>query len=296
MRELYRRWSSFKLAACLGGSLLVLSGCGTHDAGEGAEASTNATEVSADVATNDMAATGGNLTAEMDEGVVVSASKLPYCDVVEDYVPADQCAQYADRIAHLQDGMGAFNPPTQMKQGETRLVELDVSRSPGKDEPASQIGGPADQKIALPMKVGRYMTAKLDGEGFKIEAQGAADQDLFLSSDAHWSWHVTAQAAATHRLILTTYVQTPQSAGGALKPMWTKSRTVEVSVVVPRAERWREGMASIGDWAKTTQGMIVSITALIVALGGLIAAARALFKPKPEAPPSGGEDSPPGGG
>jgi len=129
------------------------------------------------------------------------------------------------------------------------------------------------------------------GEGFKIEPQEPDDQDLFLARDAHWSWRVTALPAAMHRLILTTYVQTPETAGGPLKPMWTRSKTVEVSVSVPPMARWTQWTKSVGDWAKTTQGMIVSLTALVAAIAGLIAALRALFKPKP----AKGEDSPPGG-
>ena len=284
MRRWYQSWYGAILATLLGISALILAGC-SGNAPESAE-NVSMTDMNAEGSLNDMSG-----VEAPDNGVIVSASKLPYCDIVEDYVPADQCHQYADRIGHLQDGLGAFNPPTRMKQGETRLVELNVSRSPDKDNPANQIGGPADQKIPVPMKVGRYMSAKLTGEGFKIEPQEPDDQDLFLARDAHWSWRVTALPAAMHRLILTTYVQTPETAGGPLKPMWTRSKTVEVSVSVPPMARWTQWTKSVGDWAKTTQGMIVSLTALVAAIAGLIAALRALFKPKP----AKGEDSPPGG-
>jgi len=284
MRRRYPSWYGAILAAWLGISALILAACSS----QAPESAQNASaDMGAEANMSDMSAAGAP-----PKGVIVSPSKTPYCDIVEAYVAADQCHQYADRIAHLQDGLGAFNPPTKMKQGETRLVELNVSRSPATDNPASQIGGPADQKIPVPMKVGRYMSATLKGEGFTIEPQGPDDQDLFLATDAHWSWRVTALPAATHRLELTTYVKTPETAGGPLKPMWTRSRVVEVEVAVPPMARLTQGTKSIGEWAKTTQGTIVSLTALVAAIAGLIAALRALFKPKA----AKSEDSPPGGG
>jgi hypothetical protein len=285
MRRRYQSWYGAILATLLGISALILVGCSSQapDSAENA----SAPDMSAEANMSDMVGAGAP-----QKGVIVSASKAPYCDIVEAYVPADQCHQYADRIGHLQDGLGAFNPPKRMTQDETRLVELNVSRSPATDNPASQIGGPDDQKIPVPMKVGRYMSAKLSGEGFKIEPQGPEDQDLFLATDARWSWRVTALPAATHRLVLTTYVQTPETAGGPLKPMWTRSKTVEVEVSVSPGEWWKQLMSSVGDWAKTTQGTIISLTALVAAIAGLIAAVRALFRPKS----AKGEDSPPGGG
>jgi hypothetical protein len=56
-------------------------------------------------------------------------------------------------------------------------------------------------------QVGRFMSADLSGDGFKIEALGPASQEIPPGEQATWEWNVTPTEGGSHTLTLKTVVE-----------------------------------------------------------------------------------------
>lgn len=116
-------------------------------------------------------------------------------------------------------------------------------------------------------KVGRHMRAELVGQGFDIVAKSDPSQDIPLGGNATWIWSVTARKGGLQPLTLITVVEGLADGRRFVLARSPTVRTVTVEV------SWRDWLwdtlVEAPDWIK-------ALTAVIVALGGLLAAWRAM--------------------
>lgn len=118
-------------------------------------------------------------------------------------------------------------------------------------------------------KVGRYMSADLIGSGFAIRRLSPSDplQEIPRGDQGQWKWEVIPQKGG--RLELTVNTQAFGVVNGKRKPLGGASTTKSVEVDVSWGDWFRDLLGSI-------PGMIGLVTAIVVALGALVAAALKL--------------------
>ncbi len=204
------------------------------------------------------------------------AGTLPYCDIVEERIPAEECAM----LQSVARGTGAFKTPERMRKGEQASVTLVVSRTAGSDAPSRALAGVAGREGRFAPAVGRFIEASLiagPGLAVTIDPATPALQDLYASDQALWRWTLTAEETGRHDLTIRTRVMTKR-ADGSFAPRgspFTDSRTVEVYVA---------GAAAIEAGAREADRALRAVveptgtlTTLLKALGGLVAAAGALW-------------------
>jgi hypothetical protein len=117
--------------------------------------------------------------------------------------------------------------------------------------------------------VGRHMRAELVGQGFEIVAKSAPSQEIPLDGQATWIWDVTAREGGTRSLSLITVVEGVATDGRHVLARRSTVRTVTVEVSLP--DRVRDILTGIPGWLQL-------LTAVLVALGSLFAAWRALWR------------------
>lgn len=145
-----------------------------------------------------------------------------------------------------------------------------------KAPPAAEEPAPTPTQIVEPLQgrterfsppTGRHMRAELVGEGFKIEAKTEASQQIPLGGQGNWMWGVTAQKGGTQALTLVTVVE-----GVAGNRRFVLARTPRVRTVlveVSLRDRIWDIITEAPDWIK-------AVTAIVVAVGGLLTAVYAV--------------------
>jgi hypothetical protein len=116
-------------------------------------------------------------------------------------------------------------------------------------------------------KVGRHMRAELVGQGFDIVAKSEASQQIPLGGNATWIWSVTARKGGSQPLTLITVVEGVADGHHFVLASTPTVRTITVEVSL-RDRIW-DSLTGAPAWIK-------ALTAVIVALGGLFTAWRAL--------------------
>lgn len=137
-------------------------------------------------------------------------------------------------------------------------------------------------------KVGRHMRAELVGQGFDIVARSDASQPIPLGGNATWIWSVTARKGGAQPLTLVTMVEGVTEGRRFVLARTPTVRTVTVEVSL-RDRIW--------DMLTEAPGWIKAVTAVIAALGTLIAAWRAVpwlrrrREASDPAPPNGADEA-----
>jgi hypothetical protein len=221
-----------------------------------------------------------------------------YCPAVEARVSPEDCEDLTRADAEVRTGEAAFNVPDPMRRGEAVEVHLVVDRRSPKairvietgmtvvrsgdlmqngDATASgQDAGPTPVQVVeplegrverFPLPVGRHMRAELIGEGFEIVAKTEAVQEIPLGAQASWIWTLTARKGGVQSLILVTVVEGLAGGRRFVLARTPKVRTVTVEV-------------SMRDWIweliNETPAWIKAVTAVVVAIGGLLTALYAV--------------------
>jgi hypothetical protein len=168
-------------------------------------------------------------------------------------------------------GTGSGEDPTTGASPTSGGAPPSVGQAPAMEDQAptpGQIvdGLPGTAERFFP-PTGRHMRAELVGDGFGIRAETEASQQIPLGGQASWVWSVTAKKGGTRALTLITVVEGVVEGRRFVLARTPRVKTVNVEVSL-RDRLW-DGFAGAPDWIK-------SVTAVLVALGGLLTAWYAL--------------------
>jgi hypothetical protein len=226
-----------------------------------------------------------------------------FCPILKRTASAADCAAITEQASNMEAGIGAFEAPAAMVLNQPAAVKFAVGAADAAEETAARVGGSIANTVQVKTKLGRFMTARLSGGGFKIVADGTPERDLGASGEELWLWQVTPERKGKLELLLTVSVEAADAAGQRTRiKLATKSVPVEVSVTPADAIREKaEQSARDADLAakvsKSWAGFFTNLALAITALGALIGAIWyfKIRKPAdPAAPPAPPKDQPGG--
>jgi hypothetical protein len=149
-------------------------------------------------------------TTERDIVVINESGFIVYY-TWEDYLeaisatptPTDQ--ELIDKaLEELPTGKILFNPPKEMKVGDTELVEVRITQNISEDL-TKGLKGRGDPLINE-TTISTYMKVRLTGMNFDIDPQNGATQIIESDKYTEWRFHVTPLKSGIQTLRLTYYV------------------------------------------------------------------------------------------
>ena len=138
--------------------------------------------------------------------------------------------------------------------------------------PAHSKGGPTPSQIVEPLegktetlvpKVGRFMLAELNGDGFKIQPLSPASQEIPPGEQATWQWNVTPTQGGTHTLTLKTVVEGVVS--GKRYPLSRTQTVRKVQVEVSWPGWFADKLDQLTRGMKHIEGFLWGLAALLAA-------------------------------
>jgi hypothetical protein len=117
-------------------------------------------------------------------------------------VPALDPAQVAvNALASLEKGRLLYNPPNEMRFGESERVEARISLDPSENLAGGLQGsGPAVEEN---IPVTSFMKVRLNGQAFDITALNSDEQIVTRDSYTQWAWDVSPLKSGDQNLVLT---------------------------------------------------------------------------------------------
>jgi len=217
-----------------------------------------------------------------------AADTMQYCSEVGRRVSEADCAIYGELAQSATRGMAAFNAPSPMQRGETRMLQLAISFAPPEtpapdaepnesnlnpQTPVDVIDPLPGDTVQFQPLVGRFMRAELSGVGFDISPQTPARQEVTPESVTTWTWQVVARQGGERALTLTTVVEGCTESGECL-PLRSTTQNYTVNVEVGRIDQVRDFMSSVPDWIKIVSAIVAALAGLIWAGVSLRSAVR----------------------
>jgi hypothetical protein len=270
-----------------------------------------------------------------------------FCQVVQAYVPPDDCADFEKQAARQTGGTAAFNAPNPLDRGESFTVWLAVAAnrpkpvatpepkpsprpSPSPEPSDAPSGDPAgdatDEAVVTPplpppietgpmapspeevvekmpghverfdVVVADYLAADLEGdESFEIKPLRDRTQRVHLGPPyppTAWGWQVTPKRGGDHMMTITTTVQVKDREGQYWDVVSTP-RSYGFKVKVGVLGYVQDSLEQAPFWLKLVTGVVVALTALVLALSKLrngLLELLGLRKPAPDdktPPPQG---------
>ena len=124
------------------------------------------------------------------------------------------------------------------------------------------------------IKMARKMHACLDVEdSFTIEGEACRTIDTFEHPVATWRWTITPTQPGNHTLVVQSSVELA-TRDGTLRLIPQKGQDATIDVEVTAYGRWKRFLEQAEMWIRSPLGVIAALTALVVAIGGLIGAIR----------------------
>lgn len=226
---------------------------GTGEAGARDKAQDQTTAVSAAIETPGQRASGGQaqIQPEHPEEVTVTGTLLPIHEGQVLPAPAPtvdpaiaEQEQLDKAVANAEQAVLAFTAPDRMIRGDTRHVELVVSRNKTLQDLIGELSAQQTESakveghtLALSDTVIARLTPQDDG--FAVKSDGSeAKQWLSHQTDSRWGWDITALKAGRHTLHLT--ISSLIAVGAREHPLTLppKDYVIAVEVSWPR-EAWQ---------------------------------------------------------
>lgn len=240
---------------------------------------------------DETAAKGGETSSEQaapGPSAPAATDAMQYCSEVGRRVSEADCAVYGELAQSATRGMAAFNAPSPMQRGETRMLQLAISFAPpapatpdaestdsslNPQTPTDVIDPLPGETVQFQPLVGRFMRAELSGVGFDISAQTPVRQEVTPESVTTWTWQVVARQGGERALTLTTVVEGCTESGECL-PLRSTTQNYTVNVEVGRIDQVRDFMSSVPDWIKIVSAIIAALAGLFWAGASLRSAVR----------------------
>jgi len=207
-----------------------------------------------------------------------------WCDAAEDNVSPAECARLTGFVQHLKIGEAGISAPETMYVGDTDQLTFAITKNPTANPVGDVLGGTPTE--TMPVKVTRRMAAELTGVGFEIKPASNQARDLSATGGAFWSWTITAQPGASHKLDLSVYVNSARAnEPPELHLVRVLHRTIKVKVHI--GDRVDKGIKRATDQSTGLTTLMKALLGLVIAAGALWAAIRTFGKKsKPEEPPA----------
>jgi hypothetical protein len=166
--------------------------------------------------------------------------------------------------AQLREGQLAFNPPQEMRVGESAIVRLRLTRYGNVAAPTLVAGLGSDRRVLTDIvRVGSTMRAQLSGDTFEVDPLSNEEQLVVGDIYNEWAWRVVPQTGGTHALTLRISAVITVDSEKMIRDFPVKETTVTVQVSLMRTvgqalgEYWKEllgllvptGSGAIGIWA-----------------------------------------------
>jgi hypothetical protein len=199
----------------------------------------------------------------------------PFCNIIQDRIPAAECDYYQEVWNRLGSGQAAFDVPQVMRRGVTAQVSFALVRAEqGSDASAAAASllDSAPERSAT-IRVGRRMAVNLSGEGFRIEPQGLQERDLGPGGQARWDWRVTPEVRGHKTLTISAYVVV-QPPNGPRTENLIRTLSQEVDVDVSASDRAKDIAEASKSWLGIANEWLLALAALIG--GGVLALILAL--------------------
>ena len=138
------------------------------------------------------------------------------------------------------------------------------------------------------IKMARKMHACLDAEdSFTIDGPACRTIDTFEHPVATWHWTITPTEPGNHTLVVQSSVELA-AADGSVRLIPQKGQDATIDVEVTAYGRWKRFLDQAEAWIRSPLGVIAALTALVVAVGGLIGAIRKARRGEGSPPKPGG--------
>jgi hypothetical protein len=194
-----------------------------------------------------------------------AAAQRRLCQVTRVPETTEQCADFQVQMEGLDDRAVDFEPARNMFVGIEYTVKSRVRRiRPGEQLPddgsaVTSPGGAATfAMVALP-----NMSAQLLGDGFEISPTGWQAAPESGSLEASWAWQVTPRREGLLKLEM---IVVPEVVAGSRRvKLETFARHENVTVTV----KPKSVLEQVQDALTSATGLVVSLTTLLGALGGL---------------------------
>jgi len=161
-------------------------------------------------------------------------------------------------LKKLPMGKVLFNPPKEMKVGETELVEVRITQNITENL-TKELEGHEEPEIRE-TKVSPYMKVRLAGINFDIDPQNGAEQIIERDKYTHWEFHVTPLKSGLQTLKLTYYVIIPFQGADRQKEYEVGDWEVSVNVTP---------MGLLKCYWQFIVGTLIAIVALIISIIGI---------------------------
>lgn len=134
-----------------------------------------------------------------------------------------------EELAKLPVGRILFNPPANMRMGQTERVEVRIAQDETTDL-TEGLQGRGTPEVE-PIKVSAFMKARLVGDSFEITPLNDAEQLVAGDTFTEWSWDVTPLQGGDQKLnlIVTVRLQLP-SVGEETRDYPVINRSIHVQV------------------------------------------------------------------
>jgi len=157
-------------------------------------------------------------------------------------------AMLQNEVAKLREGKIVFNPPDQMQEQKTVVIQARISFKDIGPLLTEQLEGPGTPQVEI-LKVSETMRVSLtgDGDAFLIQRIGHEDQAVAGKEYAQWEWRVTPLKAGDQKLTLTAEVIIKLPG----RPDAEIDHTVLNKQILVRVDRWytiKQFMANNWQW------------------------------------------------
>jgi hypothetical protein len=164
-------------------------------------------------------------------------------------------------VEEVQPGRLLFNPPDQMRLGETERVEVRLTRTLELDEELREHlrghGKPQLEEI----DTAPLMAVKLKGDGFLITAYSDEEQSVFQDRPTTWEFDIRAKERGQQRLVLSVNLRIPVP-GQPAEHRSIPVREVTIDVQVGKAAL--VGHFALHNW-RWLVGTAIAVAAVVVA-------------------------------
>jgi hypothetical protein len=250
---------------------LLLAGCSSKQEAAMPQNHANAVEEASENAAANAVA-GGNALAPAE-----SADPVIYCQAVSAELAQSQCDLVGKQVASLKAGIGKLVTPPAMRRGDSAIVNFAITPKAAEvvagRSPASEPLAPGQISTELDIRIGRIMSATLEGAAFEVAPAGEQVRDLGASSRANWNWRITAKQGGNQPLYLTVRVKAVGRDGKPLElDLYQESREVTIRVTI---WQWLEDvLTGFTSLFQTTEGAFKALAATLAALGAVVLAWR----------------------
>jgi hypothetical protein len=195
-----------------------------------------------------------------------------------DVTTPETCSDADARVRELPTGSGRLSPPNPIFRDNPVDVYFEIVR-PGAE---TTIDEGTEVRTYPNIQLAGHMSAVLVGEGFRIdppppsgEQNGGRPRQFGVGGSMIWRWNVTALDAPRHSLRVEVYVHIPiKNKDGQDEYRVTPVLTRRVNI--PVQTTWSQKFSDFGTWISRSTSGVNLLTALVTALGALLAAWLAL--------------------